>query len=146
MSCFHGASLNYLRISTSQNAFDIALLKQSAVIYVIRRNINGMRVIWELLVQLNIPWVPKLTWWFSSELKHSAQPNCILTLNSCNMLLHSLSSLTHLLIWSLHQNSLPLINLLNIMQGIIVSYLTGIWYVRNAHRILAEERTSMGTY
>jgi hypothetical protein len=49
------ASLNNLRISASQNAFDIALLKQSTVIYVIRRNINGMHVIWGLLVQLNIP-------------------------------------------------------------------------------------------
>jgi len=48
-------SLNNLRISTSQNVFDIALLKQSTLIYVIRRNINGMRVIWELLVQFNIP-------------------------------------------------------------------------------------------
>jgi len=55
------ASLNNLRISTSQNVFDIELLKQSTLIYVIRRNISGMRVIWKLLVQLNIPWVPKLT-------------------------------------------------------------------------------------
>jgi len=49
------ASLNNLRISTSQNVFDIELLKQSTLIYVIRRNISGMRVIWKLLVQLNIP-------------------------------------------------------------------------------------------
>jgi len=48
-------SLNNLPISASQNVFDIALPKQSTLIYVIRRSINGMRVIWELLVQLNIP-------------------------------------------------------------------------------------------
>jgi hypothetical protein len=49
------ASLNNVRISILQHVFDVALFKESTVIYVIRRNINGMHVIWELLVQLNIP-------------------------------------------------------------------------------------------
>jgi hypothetical protein len=49
------ASLHNVRLSTSQNVFDIALVKHSTLIYVIRRNIIGMHAILELLVQLNIP-------------------------------------------------------------------------------------------